>query len=905
MSYLYETIKQRAYEERLIYPEVPQYVLSNLKHEPFEWQREALENLLTFEALKEKLGDKTPVHLMFNHATGAGKTMLMASALLYYYKKGYRHFIFFVNQNNIVDKTEKNFTEKSHSKYLFTENIVIDDEVINIKKVKIFSETTSDIEIKFTTIQQLYNDIHIEKENQIFLDDLLKRDIVMLADEAHHLNTDTKRKDLDTKEMDLVTELTERAGDVEVERKGWEHTVVQLLLNKNGAKGVNKNILLEFTATVPEGGAVQEKYEDKIIHKFGLKEFLAVGYTKEINLISSSLAKKERILHALLFNWYRHKIALDNGISNFKPVVLFRSKTIEESRTDYTDFIQMAKTLKATDFNFLKTIEAKIAKDDGLYEQGQSRTWDVIEYIKRKKIKYSEIADFIKYNFQENLNVLITNSKDNKTKTKEKTTSEQEDLLNNLEDKNNHIRAIFTVDRLTEGWDVLNLYDIVRLYQGVNSGGSNKTTAPSTVKEKQLIGRGVRYFPFTYKDIPKNKRKFDEDLKHELRVLEELYYYTHDEKSRYISELKNELRKDGFIRDDKTVKTFSLKPAFKKSDFYKTAKIFKNDYAENPKRRKKNLDEIKSALKCMYRITDLEIREEEVVLEKGQKDKERLEIKNAKTHTINKKVNDFERHIVMKAIHKTSIPTTSLLRFERLSPELNISSIDDLFTNDFLGNIEISIVLEKEKKFEDLTNQQQLDILLVFFKNFLTVLKEEVNLYIGTEFVPVAFKDIFGGEKTKSVKEDEESKNIAKELQSQDWYVTSDFHGTSEEKALLQFVKDTIGNLEKKYKKVYLLRNEEVFKIYDFKKGRGFQPDFLLFLEGKKNAFYQIFIEPKGDNLLEKDEWKGDFLKDITERYGEKNVIRREGKDYRLIGLPLFNEKQKEVFEEKYNLLIS
>ena len=31
----------------------------------------------------------------------------------------------------------------------------------------------------------------------------------------------------------------------------------------------------------------------------------------------------------------------------------------------------------------------------------------------------------------------------------------------NLEDKNNEYRAIFAVDKLNEGWDVLNLFDIV------------------------------------------------------------------------------------------------------------------------------------------------------------------------------------------------------------------------------------------------------------------------------------------------------------------------------------------------------------------------------------------------------------------------------------------------------------
>ncbi|MEZ4800086.1 MAG: hypothetical protein R2809_09995 [Flavobacteriales bacterium] len=41
--------------------------------------------------------------------------------------------------------------------------------------------------------------------------------------------------------------------------------------------------------------------------------------------------------------------------------------------------------------------------------------------------------------------------------------AEQEsNLLNTLEDENNPIRAVFA-QKLNEGWDVLNLFDIVRL----------------------------------------------------------------------------------------------------------------------------------------------------------------------------------------------------------------------------------------------------------------------------------------------------------------------------------------------------------------------------------------------------------------------------------------------------------
>ena len=66
--------------------------------------------------------------------------------------------------------------------------------------------------------------------------------------------------------------MNDRTSKAEIERKGWEHMVLELLLNKNG--NPSENVLLEFTATLPENAEVQQKYADKIITKFGLKEFL-------------------------------------------------------------------------------------------------------------------------------------------------------------------------------------------------------------------------------------------------------------------------------------------------------------------------------------------------------------------------------------------------------------------------------------------------------------------------------------------------------------------------------------------------------------------------------------------------------------------------------------------------------
>lgn len=882
--------------------DIPQYILINLKYELFYWQQEALENFLYYQNPQSKLL-KTPTHLMFNMATGTGKTLIMASLILYYYKQGYNHFIFFVNQNNIIDKTENNFINKYHNKYLYTDPIVIDNKTINIKKVETFSDFPNDIEIKFTTIQKLYNDIHLPKENQTTLEDLYRRDIVMLADEAHHLNTDTKNKYKLEEEIEPV-EITSRASEEEIERKGWEHTVINLLLNKNGKDINNKNVLLEFTATIPSNQEIAEKYKNKIIYKFGLKEFLSAGYTKEINLISSTLEKKERILQALLFHWYRHKLALKHNIPNLKPVILFRSKTIEESKKDFSDFLEWTENINVDDFNFLKSIFNKLqsSKNEDVNEQGKSRTEQVLNFIKKNNISYSEIVNFIKNNFNK-WNVIITNSETNKTKT-EITDEETEQLLNSLEDKNNHIRAIFTVDRLTEGWDVLNLFDIVRLYQEQPIGGSTKKTPESTIKEKQLIGRGVRYYPFEYQDKPKNKRKFDDNVNHELRALEELYYYTYDEGSRYVSHLKAELRKDGYINDNKIIKIFKLKECFKNTYFYKNTKVW---YNEREKLTNNNAQKIIEVLKnntFNYKIMGLEVIEEEVVFDIHD-DQQIQIVQNIGIKTIPIKFKDIEKHIFRKAINIKAKQYNSIFQFINLKNLLNIESIEDLQKSDLLGDFIINIITDQYTNYDEIDGNYKLDISISFLSNIISKIEANIEQFKGSDFKSGNFEDFFDKPKEKIVDKDKINDAIA----NNNWYVLDSFVGTDEETALVEFIKNTFNNLKSKYNEIYLLRNEEVYKIYDFKKGRAFQPDFLLFLkqENENILYYQIFIEPKGNIFIGadgtfksgKEGWKEEFLEEIT-KYGFNNP---EIIPYHIIGLPFFNKDHNKNFEDKYKKL--
>jgi type III restriction enzyme len=903
---LYETIGDKAYRLRLPFPEIPKYISENLKYDFFDWQKTAFENFLTFEAIKEAENSKLPTHLMFNMATGTGKTLLMAASILHYYRKGYRHFIFLVNQNNIIDKTENNFIQSSHNKYLFKDKIVIDDQTVLIKKIESFSDNPQGIEIKFTSIQKLYNDIHLEKENKTSLQDLHRKNIVMLADEAHHLNTDTKTKKGENFDLDLSGELAGNASAKDIEKKGWEHTVIELVLNKNGQEKNNeennKNVLLEFTATIPENKEIEKKYSDKIIAKFTLKEFLGAGYTKEINLVSSNVEKKNRILLALLFHYYRHKIALKNGIANFKPVMLFRSKTIEESKNDYEEFLNLTANLKADDFDFLKEIHDKIDESKNVNEQGKLRVKQILQFIQKEKISYFEVANFIKDNFASQT-VIITNSKQG-TKTKESTTEDQEKLLNSLEDKNNNIRAIFTVARLNEGWDVLNLFDIVRLYEGRDEGKDdkgNRKAGNSTISEKQLIGRGIRYFPFNYSNKIKNKRKFDDDLENELRILEELCFYSTNE-HRYIDELKRELKKDGYTKDDRTIKTFDLKPEFKASEFYQKVKIWKNKSIENPNRRKATLEDLQANFTFEYAVKSLEFREDSKIFNEEQKTN-KINENTYQTNFI--KFNDIEKHIFRKAVAIKAKQDGSLLRFENLSKELKIESINDL-QKIIIGDFKIKIISKKDIIFEDISSQEKLDLTLKFLEEFLKKLKSDIVPNIGSEkFFAHSFAEIFGEPKTKSIKPENEDKSIVSDNK---WYVLDGFVGTSEEKKLVEFIKKTIGNLEEKYSQIYLLRNEEIYKIFDFKQARGFQPDFLLFLEGKDSFYYQIFIEPKGNWAKDKnngfadsgESWKEDFLKEISAKYGDGNIIKAENRKYKLIGLPFYNEKDEQDFGKDF-----
>jgi type III restriction enzyme len=153
---------------------------------------------------------------------------------------------------------------------------------------------------------------------------------------------------------------------------------------------------------------------------------------------------------------------------------------------------------------------------------------------------------------------------------------------------------------LNEGWDVLNLFDIVRLYESrdVSSRKVGRKAGGTTISEAQLIGRGARYYPFvTEKGQDRFKRKFDDDINSELRVLEELHYHSLND-SRYIAEIKSELVKSGITPPDEKRKiiTVSIKDNIKNTKFWKNGFLFINEQKENTREKVKRMHDLVSKL---------------------------------------------------------------------------------------------------------------------------------------------------------------------------------------------------------------------------------------------------------------------------------------------------------------------
>lgn len=845
MSFLYEMVKGYFGERTIKQTPVPNFITDNLKpgfgQRPYQiesFQRYILCHTEEFEGRPKK-----PFHLLYNMATGSGKTLVMAGLMLYLYEKGFRNFLFFVNSNNIIKKTKDNFLNPQSSKYLFNDKIVIYGKEVYIKETDTFeSADDKNINIKFTTIQQLHIDLNNTKENSVTYEDFKDKKMVLIADEAHHLSSATKN-----------------SGDL---FGSWEGTVIEIL------KQNFDNILLEFTATLDYNNAeVLKKYQDKVIFKYDLAQFRIDKYSKEINLIRSGFDQQERIIQALILNLYRQELATANNI-NLKPVILFKAKkTIKESEQNKVNFHNLIDLMSA------QTIE----------QIRNTATISIIQkaftFFDKKGISPSEIAKRIKLNFRFENCISANNDVE---------AEKNQLLLNTLEDENNPIRAVFAVQKLNEGWDVLNLYDIVRLYEGQNTGGTNTKVGATTLSEAQLIGRGARYFPFALEEgQDKYTRKYDDDQANDLKILEELYYHTKED-SRYISELKKALVESGIYEDeDKLVtKQLTLKLDFKETEFYKTGKVVYN------KRVEKSYNNVKS-------FADLGVskRNFAFTLSSGSGRISSAFSKEEETTTVKTESKDIKVLAIPKHIIRFAMAQNPYFYFdslERFFP--NVESLSNFIdSKDYLGGLEITINAPKTR-LAVISNHDFLLAIQGLLQSIEIEIKSNLTEFEGSEYINEYVHKVFEDKEIKVYKDSERADGQEAVVASEPWYVYNANYGTSEEKKFVELFQRRLEGLKEKFTNIYLIRNERKIKIID-KLGRAFEPDFVLFCKQKKGKelTYQVFIEPKGAHLIANDKWKEEFLKQIRE---EEKTIKIDTDNYVITGVPFYNYANENEFKK-------
>ncbi|MCZ2085314.1 MAG: DEAD/DEAH box helicase family protein [Flavobacteriales bacterium] len=839
MAFLHEIFNNPFAKRTLAQVEVPNWITDNLKFEQRPYQIEAFKRYIYLdqENLEEK--PRKPYHLLYNMATGSGKTLIMAGLMLHLFQKGYRNFLFFVKSDNIIQKTKDNFLNVNATKYLFNDKIVIDGKEVLIKEIDNFEEADNqNINIKFSTIQKLHYDLNNTKENSVTYEDFKEKKLVLLADEAHSLVAGTKQGDL--------------FGT-------WEDTVKKIHDSNF------ENILLEFTATIDtETAELVKHYQDKVIFKYDLAEFRKDKYSKEINLIRSLYDEQERIIQALILNLYRQELATSNNI-NLKPVILFKAKkTIKESEQNKENFHKLID-------DFSVSMVEKIQK---------TSTVPIVQkafgFFEAKGISANEIVKCIQANFRFE-NCLSANN--------DAEAEKNQILLNTLEDENNPIRAVFAVQKLNEGWDVLNLFDIVRLYE--DRDGKDGKPGKTTLSEAQLIGRGARYYPFALEEgQDKFTRKFDDDISNDLKSLEELYYHTKED-SRYISELKKALVDSGIYEDDENLvtKQLTLKMDFKETDFYREGHVFYN------KKIPKRFDNIKS-------FADLGVK------------------KTNYRHTLSSGVgrmtgafegaDTFESEAIKtKDIKLTEIPKNTIRFALSQNPFFYFDSLSHYFpsvgslsnfidSTDFLAGLEITFrgTADRLKEINHFDYLQALNELL---QSIEADIKSNSTEYEGSDYIKEPVHKVFKDKEIKVYIDSERADGQETLVASEPWYVYNANYGTSEEKKFVELFSRRFEGLNQKFENIYLIRNERETKIFD-KLGRAFEPDFLLFCKQRdgEQMTYQVFIEPKGEHLKGHDKWKEDFLKEIRT---EQMIIKIHTDTYLITAVPFYNYNNENEFK--------
>lgn len=820
----------------------PDYIKHNLKHQLRDYQKQSLYNL-NYTQKDANVASRFN-QLLFHMATGSGKTDAMAADMLYFYHEfGYQNFLFVVNTNAVIAKTRENMLNVQSPKYLFSQPLNIDGMPIELREVTRFPTNSEPgvIYLRLTTIQTLANELNTPRENGLTYGDLEKQKLIILADEAHHFSAGTKSK-------------------ADQKNKAWEY-VLDRIRQANKA-----NRQLEFTATIDLNNEfIYEKYRDKVIFQYDLKEFQNAGYSKKIARLQANADDNEKMLNAVLLSQYRKHMATQAGVRDFKPVILFKSNKIDVSKAARDQFLTLLDQLTTED------LAQFIAKQRQTTQSSTLRQ----AYTYYQTIDMGRLVRELQRDFQPMNTINVNDTSSNGI------LGDLNDLrnLNTLEEPSNPFRAIFAVAKLSEGWDVLNLYDIVRI-------GEQPITSTQTNSEAQLIGRGARYNPFVYEEATSFTRRFDHSTP-ELQILESLHYHTINDK-KYIDNLTKSFEAMQLqVEDDKDfdILTTTVKASFKRSDVYQYGKLYYNDVEDVPE------SEYNGLAKYGVPVAELPtVNIETATLEATAFDTQNVAGMN-ETRLV--KIDD--------ALVKKAMARNPFFRFNTMKkymPTLNSIS-EFMYEAQWLGQIKEIQATVSTGSDAVLSRETQLLVVEKYLAYIQRMLIMNYKRQRGTnKFIGLPIKDAVQ-DYQKRVPVNYSDAGVHELIQTYDykkapWFVYNEAIVDKLERSLIELIQGYVEELQNKYKDVYLIRSDErntKLKLHEFAGDvshyAGFLPDFVLYL-ANESYIYQIYIEPKGTQLLDQDQWKEDLLTSISPEsvdvIGENDQVKLYGVKFYVAG---------------------
>lgn len=864
---------------------IPYYINSNLIHTLRYYQDEAVRNYhYTQTRIKP-----SPQHVLFNMATGSGKTDLMAGLILYLYQEyDYKNFLFTVNTNSVLMKTKDNLVNQNSDKYLFQDKIEIDGRQISILEVERFPRVQQDntIYIKLSSVQKVSDDLFVVKENTMGLADYERQPVVVLADEAHHYSASTK---------------TEKESE-----NTWESAINKILNARNEQE--QKNLLLEFTATVDfDKEVIYDKYRDKVVYRYPLSKFMFDGYSKQVKRIETSASDEDKMLNVVLLSQFRkYRAYLEGVTSTFKPVILFKSPKVAVSLEANKIFNQLIENLN------VRELITFIKRQQLMDSNGSSALSLAYDFYLKNEDKLGKIIREIKHDF-DSRNVL--NANDTSGNMLEKG---QYQALNTLENPNNLYRVVFAVAKLTEGWDVLNLYDIVRIEK---EAGTNKS---ATMAEAQLIGRGARYYPFEIEGQKSYQRRFDNDSSNKQLFFETLHYHTMNE-PQYLKQLVGSLKQmDLPTGEDKKNPPIEIKvkSSFKKTEAYKKGKIYYNEVVDVEDEWFDSID--KYGINYQTDISrNLNYGSREVSYQANA----------GVTETKTISVGRFDARYIKKAIQRLEFyQFDNLKKYMPLMPSMK----EFIYGKNWLNANELNLFLTvpKDYKSTDVTPDDILNVVIELLKEYEVKFKSGYVKQRGTnKFIGYPINEYLTNYNKRVPEYDtanlfnEAMQKIAVYEIDDDFYVYEKAIVNKLEYELIERVKAHVNELKEKYQKsVYLLRMDENMhresaksekvKLHQYGSRRdrsgevtethlqGFQPDFILFLENS-DFYFQIFIEPKGmsgDRFIS-ELWKQDLLLYMTDNQAEMEFEANE-QNVRISGLKFYTKNDgQHTMEQLANLV--